>query len=1091
MEGVCAPDEGGTLERILGIRSGEERRVGVLFLSLLLASGIFILGRTARDTLFLSHFTDPSRLLPWMFVLYGAVSAVVAFFFGRWADRFARPKLIAATAVVGAATWVVFWFLVRAGLGWAIAAFYVWSEVVVNLLVIELWTFAGDLFDPRALKRIGGLVGSARILGIVVFGLAGAAAVRDIGTEQILLVAAFLILAVGALPRLLGTEGTDRTEAVRPRPARLARPAPAILSDPFVRALGAFLLVTFVLLTIGDYEFKVIARRVHDRESLAHFFGLFYATAGTVGFVFQLLATRRILARFGASAGLAVLPSLFGGASAILLVSPGLAMASVMKFADNGLQFTIHETSLQSLYVPISERVKARVRTLLEAAIKPMAYGVGGLVLVLLAPRFGVAGVEKLGFVTVALLVPWLALVPLIRKRYLAALERSMARADFATAEVGGGIDGTGHRLLLAALAAPDPTGGLRALDAFGDADTPDVRKALLVLAAHPDLAVRARVIRRLARLGEDAALPPILAALADPEPSVREAAAAAAFALGGDEVVEAVLPLATDADRKVRIEAIAGLFRAGGVEGRLAAAPLLASLLGNPEPEPRKEGVEILRRLGKDAFRPLRALLADADPGVRRRALRAAEAVADPRLAPLLLLRLDEHSSRAAAADALVAIGKPAVPLLAARLVDPGTKRNVRVILPRILRAIATPESVAALRAAEDFPDSHVRLRVYSALGRLRAELHLPPRPIGEIEPRLRAEIAEALRLHAGRILVAESWPSPEIDRSFVFRIRRAERRILRLLEQRVDRHDLDLVRRNLRDEGHRARATELLDGLLDPQLRSLVLPMFDSSPPHEKIRSLEELVGSVSLGSPIEFLRGECRHPRPYIRFLWLNLVREYAIGEALPETQVSLADQQPLVREAAARALARLLPADRLGPALAPLLSDPDPKVLAIARRLAAEPEAPMIATVEKILFLENVPLFEKLSGEDLSPLARAAEVVEIPAGQLVFEQGEPADALYVVMHGAISIETGGASLATIGEREAFGELAVLDGSPRAASARAKGETALLRIGIEDFREILHEQSELAEGIILVLAQRIREADRRFEAERRAKG
>ena len=69
------------------------------------------------------------------------------------------------------------------------------------------------------------------------------------------------------------------------------------------------------------------------------------------------------------------------------------------------------------------------------------------------------------------------------------------------------------------------------------------------------------------------------------------------------------------------------------------------------------------------------------------------------------------------------------------------------------------------------------------------------------------------------------------------------------------------------------------------------------------------------------------------------------------------------------------------------------------------------------------------------------------------------------------------------------EAFGEMAVLDSAPRSASAAAEGEVELLRIGSEEFYEILHEQVEIAEGVIRMLTQRLRESTAQLSQDRAA--
>jgi len=94
----------------------------------------------------------------------------------------------------------------------------------------------------------------------------------------------------------------------------------------------------------------------------------------------------------------------------------------------------------------------------------------------------------------------------------------------------------------------------------------------------------------------------------------------------------------------------------------------------------------------------------------------------------------------------------------------------------------------------------------------------------------------------------------------------------------------------------------------------------------------------------------------------------------------------------------------------------------------------------------------------------------------------------DALYVVVRGSVAILRGHTKLAILGAGEAFGEMAVLDEVPRSATSEAEEESEVLRIGSEEFYEILHEQVEIAEGVIRMLSNRLREADTQIKEMRR---
>jgi len=138
--------------------------------------------------------------------------------------------------------------------------------------------------------------------------------------------------------------------------------------------------------------------------------------------------------------------------------------------------------------------------------------------------------------------------------------------------------------------------------------------------------------------------------------------------------------------------------------------------------------------------------------------------------------------------------------------------------------------------------------------------------------------------------------------------------------------------------------------------------------------------------------------------------------------------------------------------------------------------------VITTVEKVLFLKSIDLFRALPGEELAQIADIAEEVPISAGGLVFGEGEPGDALYIVVEGRVRIFKGDISLAELGERECFGEMAVLDSEPRSASVAALAESMLLKIGREEFRDILTERPEISVGVMKVLSRRLREANTR---------
>ncbi|HEY4122229.1 MAG TPA: cyclic nucleotide-binding domain-containing protein [Byssovorax sp.] len=133
--------------------------------------------------------------------------------------------------------------------------------------------------------------------------------------------------------------------------------------------------------------------------------------------------------------------------------------------------------------------------------------------------------------------------------------------------------------------------------------------------------------------------------------------------------------------------------------------------------------------------------------------------------------------------------------------------------------------------------------------------------------------------------------------------------------------------------------------------------------------------------------------------------------------------------------------------------------------------------MIGVLEKVLVLRDSSLFAGLAGEELYPVAEIAQQVEADVGEAVVREGDPGDALFVVASGKLSVERGATRLREIGPGAAFGELALLDGAPRAASIVALEPSRLLRIPREQFEALLDESPELARGVIRTLIGHLR--------------
>ena len=136
------------------------------------------------------------------------------------------------------------------------------------------------------------------------------------------------------------------------------------------------------------------------------------------------------------------------------------------------------------------------------------------------------------------------------------------------------------------------------------------------------------------------------------------------------------------------------------------------------------------------------------------------------------------------------------------------------------------------------------------------------------------------------------------------------------------------------------------------------------------------------------------------------------------------------------------------------------------------------------VEKVLLLQNVDLLSAARTEDLAVLASIAEEVLYPEGSIVFDEGQPADGLYVVIQGELVLTRNGTELSRMGARSALGAWDLLEGGSRVFGSRAVKETLLLRVDRNDFYDLLLDYPELGQSILKALVRRFRRLVRPIE-------
>lgn len=119
-------------------------------------------------------------------------------------------------------------------------------------------------------------------------------------------------------------------------------------------------------------------------------------------------------------------------------------------------------------------------------------------------------------------------------------------------------------------------------------------------------------------------------------------------------------------------------------------------------------------------------------------------------------------------------------------------------------------------------------------------------------------------------------------------------------------------------------------------------------------------------------------------------------------------------------------------------------------------------------EKLGLLEGVPLFAGMSRADLEQLGRIVDEVDLPEGTVLAHEGRHEGYFYVIESGMVRIDQGGQTINTMGPGDFLGEIALLDGGPRTATATAETSVRVLSMRNQAFNELLDRAPNIREAV-----------------------
>jgi len=148
---------------------------------------------------------------------------------------------------------------------------------------------------------------------------------------------------------------------------------------------------------------------------------------------------------------------------------------------------------------------------------------------------------------------------------------------------------------------------------------------------------------------------------------------------------------------------------------------------------------------------------------------------------------------------------------------------------------------------------------------------------------------------------------------------------------------------------------------------------------------------------------------------------------------------------------------------------------------ARSAIALPRETGRSGVEFVPVLAELPLFRNLSRRHLKRVASLARMRRFAAGTPIVRAGDAGSAFYVLIDGGARVVTPKGRARKLGSGDSFGEMALLDDSPRSASVVAEGDVLTMTISRTAFGKLLRSEPALSQELLRTLAARLRSAEK----------
>jgi AAA family ATP:ADP antiporter len=1060
------------LQRLLNIREGEGKPVVLLFTYFFFFGATLTVSKTARDAYFLNRF-DISYL-PLMFLAAACAVALTVAVYNFLAKRL---DLIPGIALSGFA-FILSLVLIQSHLeGGVIPFLYIWVDVITTVISVQFWVAAGMVFNSRQAKRIFGIILAGSPVARIVIGASIPSFVNRFGSAYLLTLAAGFVLCCVLMAWLIRPY---LVRGVSGKPRKKKRSDKAGFFDGYMRMIALAVGAAAVTTVIVEYQFLILSNRFFPMEQdLASFFGIFYALTGAISLFAQVFLTGWILTRFGVLPAMLALPAGLGIGSLALLINPLFYSSLITKILEQITKFTVNKTSLELLWVPVAPDGKQNRKLLIEGTIKTGLQGLTGVLIYVLLTAWHLPYpvlLRVLSFIALMAIGIWVLGAYRLKKEYVSSLMLAIEkrRLDFERMRLDT-ADSDIIATIERALDSNEEAQQVFALELIENLSLAPWRDTLNRLFWEASPLVQGKVLNMTAEEPEIVSNAEIRAKIEEQGPLTKDA-----LIVAGKRHMTEMLPslremLEDEQVAKAEIRAAAAV--AILIMDREFCDVARSTLGGLLKSEDETLRIVVLQML---LFIPtlltdaqLRECLESDSIRIRMETLKIAHHRKDEDLIPSVIDCLSCPQLRTDARGLLKTY--PAEKVIAAMdracyLPETSTDHQIEII--RTLRVYPDLNSIHCLVSLFNESSTPIQAEAVDTLLEIARQNPLPASVLNQFQregSKLAREIYEDYQLLSRIDKTSETLLLRDL---FKNEIRRLVRILFKLLVMRAPETPVEtyLIYVQSGDMSKIPDLLEVLENILPKNESGWMIPLISPMSIKDRYLAGRRYFRDLPNDLNTRLLR-------------WIQSPNEWfsgvALDYALSQDLVTLLEEVDWTSFSDGGLQSEIIGRDIMlkKGVLSKLPGFPE------ARFRDAQKESNMLSTLEKTIILKGTALFKGISGEELFHVAQAMEEERLDKGSVFFRKGDVGDCLYVIVSGEILIHVDDLEVRRHVKGDYFGEMALLDGRPRSASATAVDETLLLKISREDFYDIMMSRHDVLQGVLKMMTERIRELTERY--------